>query len=264
LTWYAYDPDIVARNTLVSLLWLEGKPDSAIAAAEDNATRALAPGADNAEPAFLADAGCALAIMLGDHDGAARYLALLEASIRRGAPPGYRLWTEIARAALAADQGDIAPGLALLDDDGAELAAVSPRSTPTLVELAERLGAAGALDPARRLLNRLLRRVEGNGELWMLSEVQRVRAELCEDDGEALSLLDFALDTARRQGAKAWELRAATSLAARFPRAGVEVLSRLLDSFTEGEGTRDLRLAKRVLDASQSDRGKLVGLVRAS
>jgi hypothetical protein len=249
LKWYDYDPEIVARNTLVSLLWLEGKPESAIAVARDNETWALAPGADNAAPAFLADAACGLAIMVGDYETADRYLTLLEGSIRRGAPQGYGVWAEIARAALAAGRGDVAPGLALLDlvlgPDAAH-----PRSTPILAELAERLGAAGAVGPARRLADRLLRRVEHNAEHWILSEVQRIRAQLCDDDGEARSLLEFALETARTQGAKAWELRAATSLARRWPGTAMEVLAPLVDSFTEGHGTRDLQAAKQVLDLS--------------
>ena len=249
LKWYAYDPDIMARITLVSLLWLEGKPDSAIAVAKDNASRALAPGADNAKPAFLADAACAIAIMVGDYDAADRYLALLDESVLRGAPPGFRLWAEIARAALAANRGDVARGLALMDA-GFEPDGVHPRSIPILAELAERLGAAGAVEPARRLADWLLRRVEGSAEYWIISEVQRIRAQLRDNDGEARSLLEFALDTARRQGAKAWELRAATSLARRWPGTARAVLAPVVDSFTEGDWTRDLRAARQVLDAS--------------
>jgi hypothetical protein len=260
LKWFAYDPDIMARNTLVSLLWLEGKPASAIAAAQENAARALAPGADNAKPAFLADAACALAIMAGDYDAADRYLARLEDYVRRGGLQGYRLWVEIARAALAARRGDIGPGLALLDSD---FNAVHPRSAPILAELAEQLGAAGAVEPARRLADWLLRRVETNAEYWILSEVQRIRAQLCDDEGEARSLLELALDTARAQGARAWELRAATSLARRWPNTAHAELAPLLDSFTEGHGTRDLKAARQVLDAVQGARANVVGIVQA-
>ena len=249
LKWYAYDPDIMARNTLVSLLWLEGKPDSAIAVAQDNATLALANGNDNAAPAFLADAACGMAIMIGDHEAAERCLTLLDVSIRGGAFPGYRYWAAAARAALAANRGDVAPGLVLLDEDF-EANTAHPRYTYVLAELAERLGAAGAIEPARRLADRLLRRVEERAEYWILSEVQRIRAQLCDDDGEARSLLQFALDTARAQGARAWELRAATSLARRWPSAAREVLAPVVDSFTEGHGTRDLRVARQVLGAS--------------
>lgn len=248
LRWYDYDPDIVARNTLVSLLWLDGKPDSAVAVAQDNAPRALAPGSENAAPAFLADAVCAPAIMSGDYSAADRHLAQLEESVRRGAPPGYRHWIELAKAVLAAVRGDIAPGLALLDAELA-LKTLHPRFMPMLTEIGERLGAAGGIEPARRLADGLLWRVEDNGELWILSEVKRIRAQLCEDDAEARALLEFALHTARNQGARAWELRAATSLAQRWPDSAKSVLAPLLDSFTEGRGTRDLVAAREVLRA---------------
>lgn len=248
LKWYAYDPDILARNTLVSLLWLDGKPDSALAVAQENATRALARGNENSAPAFLADAGCSLSMNLGDHEAAGRYLDLLDASIRRGALPGYRPWAELARAVLAARQGDVARGLALLDG-GFPAEAVHPRYAPLLARLAEGLGDAGVVAPARRLADALLRRVEDAAELWMLSEVQRIRAQLCEDDVEARSLLDAALETARKQGAKAWELRAATSLARRWPGTAGKVLAPLVESFTEGHGTRDLQAARQVLAA---------------
>ncbi len=252
LKWYAYDPDIMARITLVSLLWVgEGKPDSAIAVAKDNATpRSRARALTTPSLRFLADAACALAMMVGDYEAADQYLTLLD-RIRppRGPPPGFRLWAETARAALAANRGDVARGLALLEA-GFESDGVHPRSIPILAELAERLGAAGAVEPARRLADWLLRRVEDSAEFWIVSEVQRIRAQLCDDDGEARSLLDFALDTARAQGARAWELRAATSLARRWPRTAREVLAPLVDTFTEGHGTRDLKAARQVVDAS--------------
>ena len=248
LKWYDYDPDITARNTLVTLLWLEGKPESAMAVARENSTRALAPGADNAAPAFLADAAFGPAFIVGDFDAADRYLTLLDALIRRGAPPNYRSWVGIARAGLAANRGDVARALALLEENF-DPAIVHPRWLSILVELAEQFGAAGEVERARRLADWLLARVEGTGEHWVVSEVQRVRAQLSDDDDQARLLLELALGTARRQGAKAWELRAATSLARRWPRIGRPLLAPLLDSFTEGHGARDLIAARQVLAA---------------
>ena len=249
LKWYDYDPDITARNTLVTLLWLEGKPESAMAVARENAARALAPGADNAAPAFLADAAFGTAFIIGDYDAADRSLTLLDEIIRRGAPPNYRPWAGIARAGLAANRGDVARALVLLDENF-HPAIVNPRWLSILAELAEQFGAAGEVERGRRLADWLLGRVEGSGEYWVLSEVQRVRAQLCDDDDEARALLEFALETARGQGAKAWELRAATSLARRWPQIGRPLLAPLVDSFTEGYGSRDLKAARHVLGAA--------------
>jgi predicted ATPase len=56
----------------------------------------------------------------------------------------------------------------------------------------------------------------------------------------------------RRQGARAWELRAATDLAALFarqarPKSGKALLQPVFDQFVEGLETADLKAAERVL-----------------
>lgn len=62
-----------------------------------------------------------------------------------------------------------------------------------------------------------------------------------------------ALDVARRQSAKLWELLAATSLARLWQRQGRreearELLTPVYDWFTEGFDTRDLKDAKALLE----------------
>jgi len=65
-----------------------------------------------------------------------------------------------------------------------------------------------------------------------------------------------ALDVARRQGALAWELRAATSLARLWGDRGRskearELLARVYNRFTEGFETADLKTAKGLVDDLQ-------------
>ena len=77
----------------------------------------------------------------------------------------------------------------------------------------------------------------------------------CADDAgqtEAESLLREALATARRQGARAIELRAAVSLARLHrdqgkPQQARELLAPVYGWFTEGFDTRDLKEAKALL-----------------
>jgi len=62
-----------------------------------------------------------------------------------------------------------------------------------------------------------------------------------------------ALDSARRQGALSWELRAATSLARLWygqnrPTEALALLQPVYDRFTEGFDTADLKAAKALLD----------------
>jgi predicted ATPase len=64
----------------------------------------------------------------------------------------------------------------------------------------------------------------------------------------------LAVETAKRQGAKFWELRAATSLARLWSSEGKryearDLLGAIYGSFTEGYGTMDLSEAKALLDS---------------
>ena len=247
--WHEYDPYRGKPNSLVPLLWMEGKPDSAIAIALENAARALRAGNDNATPAVLADGACLMAVLVGDDCAAESYLELIDASLRRGGPPGFASWTAIVRALLAARRGDAGPGLAFLST-GFDIHTAHPRRVNLLAELAEHLGYAGAAKPAVELADTLLERIKRSGELWILGEVQRVRAQLCADEREARSLLELALETNRRQGAVASELRAATSLAQRWPDAGRQRLAAILEGYTEGHWTRYVVAAKDALKAA--------------
>jgi predicted ATPase len=91
------------------------------------------------------------------------------------------------------------------------------------------------------------------------SELLRIRGELLlrqepPDESEADAVFRRAIDVARAQQAKSWELRAATSLArllasqARGEEARA-VLAPVYAWFTEGFDTGDLRDAKALLDS---------------
>jgi predicted ATPase len=100
--------------------------------------------------------------------------------------------------------------------------------------------------------------VERTGERWFEAELYRLRGEvlrrLCDDqpaDAEASLLQSWEI--ARAQQAKAWELRAATSLARLWRDRGKraearELLAPIYGWFTEGFETPDLKEAKALLD----------------
>ena len=73
------------------------------------------------------------------------------------------------------------------------------------------------------------------------------------DAAQAEACFQQALDVARRQQAKSWELRAATSLSRLWQRQGKraearELLAPIYDWFTEGFDTADLQDAKALLE----------------
>jgi predicted ATPase/DNA-binding winged helix-turn-helix (wHTH) protein len=245
---HGFDPDVVASIILVSLLWLNGMPDTAAAVAQDALDRSAVTGNVSTRAMILAEACGALALCVGDLTAADRHAADLEDCVALGAPRTYRTWTQVLRATAAARRGDAAPGrsfaMAKLPPEAGHA-----RYTALLLELALSLAAAGAEDVARDLADRLLQRVETAGERWMWSEVQRVRGELTTDPAAAVALFESALAVADAQGARTLSLRAATSLARRRPSAAADVLLPLLSSFTEGAQSRDQVEARGVLAA---------------
>jgi hypothetical protein len=233
-------------NTLQCFLWLSGMPDVATAVAQDNLERATAHAGFAREVAVLTDSCAPLALLVGDLAGAERYADMIDDCVAHGIWFAYGTWARALRATIAAHRGDAGPGRLFLAG-GLPTECGHPRFASVLTELALRLGGAGAEDVAEDLADRLLQRIEATGERWIWAEVQRVRGELTRDAAEAEALFEAALAQARQQGARAWELRAATSLARRRRSAAEGVLGPLLASFTEGGGTQDHVEARAVL-----------------
>jgi predicted ATPase len=108
----------------------------------------------------------------------------------------------------------------------------------------------------------LLHRADTGTAGWSTAEVLRARADalLAEDcplKAEAAeAVLIRALNVAKHQGALAWELRSATSLAQLWQRQGRhqqahELLAPIYNRFTEGFATPDLSKVRRLLDELQ-------------
>jgi len=95
-------------------------------------------------------------------------------------------------------------------------------------------------------------------ERWWEAEAHRVAGEIAlrsaePDAARAQTYFESALETARTQQAKSWELRAAMSLARLWRDQGKvsearELLAPVYGWFTEGFDTRDLKEAKALLD----------------
>jgi tetratricopeptide (TPR) repeat protein len=126
--------------------------------------------------------------------------------------------------------------------------------------LAEALLKDGRYDDGLRAIDDAFAASEKTLERCDVAELHRVRGELLtrvDKVGEAEQSFRAALDVAREQGVRAFELRAATGLARLLRDAGRvaearELLSRTYSLLTEGHGTRDLATAREVLSSLES------------
>jgi len=124
--------------------------------------------------------------------------------------------------------------------------------------LAEAVALQGDLATALQLIDECIEQIERPAcqeRIW-LAEVLRLKGWMLMRQGrdaEAETQLRAAVDCARQQGAKSWELRSATTLAALLARRGQrdaarEVLSPIYRWFTEGADTKDLIDARVLLE----------------
>jgi predicted ATPase len=113
-------------------------------------------------------------------------------------------------------------------------------------------------DEALNALDEALARVDRLEERWFEADLHRLKGEALlglapERGAEAEARYQQALTVARDQGARLWELRAATSLARLWRDQGKraqarDLLAPVYDWFTEGFDTADLKNAKALLD----------------
>ena len=128
----------------------------------------------------------------------------------------------------------------------------------SLVLLARVHAACGRIAEAQSAISQALDSVNKTNQRWDEAEILRSAGEIARqgpssDAAKAETYLDRALEVARQQQAKSWELRASISLARLWREQGKvqqarELLAPVYGWFTEGFDTRDLKEAKALLD----------------
>ena len=237
-------------------LWELGFPQKAL----DTAYKVMAYADELAHPFSQAEAlDFAAAVHLFRREtSAARRLA--EASIELCTRQGFPVWLALAlviRGRCLTKQGETDEGLAEMRkgiDLWASTGALVTRPY-YLAQLAEGLMSCGRLAEARDVLSEALGIVDRTGERYFEAELTRLQGELYlaeEQDEDAENRFRRAVDIARRQGTLSLELRGAMSLSRLALRRGNgaefrEKLAGVVDQFTEGLDTKDLRDAKELI-----------------
>jgi predicted ATPase len=158
---------------------------------------------------------------------------------------------------------DAAQGIQCLEEGLVAFNGLGLRSNLTLAIclLAETYFTGGQYESAMDQVNRAITTSAEIGDRWCLPLIYMTHARLLQQTypnaDAAESSLRMALQTARQQEAKSWELRAAMSMARLWrdqskPQQGRELLAPVYGWFTEGFDTRDLKEAKALLESLSS------------
>jgi len=256
---YGQDIGVSALVVLSLALWHRGYPDQSARAADRALAYSRELGHAHTLAYTLAVAGQA-AVLARDVATACAYgndcVALTsEHGLFHWAPYGriFQGWAD-------AQQGEATKGIPRIRDGLAAFEATGARVTTPLflTLLGEALALAGKIEESFAALDDALAKAAASGVRGWDAEIHRLRGELTArlpypDPTKVEDSFRTALAIAREQGARGYELRAATSLARLWRKQGRcgearDLLAPLYNWFTEGFDTPDLIDANRLLD----------------
>ncbi|MFJ7792395.1 ATP-binding protein [Pseudomonas sp. NPDC096950] len=242
-----YDQSVAALTILARILWLQGYPEQAWRTARQALDIAMQINHGTSICYTLALSGCLIAQYNGDLATARELVRLLLEQAQKHSVLLFYNWARQYARVIDGVEGPAQPSVGLVKE--------------IMVTLD-----GGFADEG------LLARAESGAAGWSAAEIFRVRGEalVAEENLQDVGCLDGrlreqarshrgeavllkALGVAREQGALAWELRSATSLARRWQGQGqaqkaYELLAPIYGRFTEGFATPDLIKVRRLLD----------------
>ncbi|ROM52430.1 transcriptional regulator [Pseudomonas canadensis] len=226
-----YDQSVASLTVLARILWLQGFPEQAWRTANQALELAQQINHGTSICYTLALAGVVIARYNGDEDTAQTLQALLLEHAHKHSVQLFKTWAGHYAGILG--HKDL-QGLGLIED------------------ILVTLGSHALDEPG-------FERARAGDAGWCTPEILRIRAESTTDARAAEALLLEALGLAHQQGALAWELRCATSLARLWQAQGRvqparDLLSSVYTRFTEGFATQDLVRVRGLLDELQDKR----------
>jgi predicted ATPase/DNA-binding winged helix-turn-helix (wHTH) protein len=256
--YLVYDRHYRAGAPLARNLWLQGHPTQAV----ERAHMAITFAERLDHPASLAVVSAwtsSIFLWTGDLRRAEEHIDLCISNAETQSLGPLVAIGQCRKGELGILRGDAKDGVEILRASLEKLHAVRYEllTTEFNVSLVRGLCAIGQFSEGLALIEETMRRVETGGDAIYMPEVLRVKAGVVlampePRIGDAEKCLMQALESSHRQGALAWELRAATDLAALRVRQGRsegarEVLQPVYERFAEGFDTADLMAANRLL-----------------
>jgi tetratricopeptide (TPR) repeat protein len=256
---FGYDHRIGGLAGLAGALWLRGFADRAVRVAR----QAIEEASQFNNPLTLCIAltyTVTVFFWMGDWQVAEESITKLIAETRRYSLGPYHALGLALQGELMFHHGDYRGSIALLSRS-LEILATEQHLTMVpqfLTALAQGLSATGQFDPALATIERAIAQRDRSGALFDMPEMLRIKAQILmlaprPEPTLAQACLRRSLELARVQSALSWELRTAVALARMQPDSHArETLRAVYARFVEGFETPDLRIARSLLEDTQS------------
>jgi predicted ATPase len=251
------DPAVYSRAYAAWVQHYRGYPDQALAAVRDCMQVARMQSHPRALAMATIYAG-QLHLLRREPDAALDCFRTSTSLAGEHGLPFYQVFAEILAGCAAIQHGDGARGVeAIKRGIGTWQSLGSTLGVPWFLgELAEGLRSIGRCDEALDVVSDALHRTQGSGEREFAAELYRIEGMLALTQSrfvDAENSFRRAIEIARTQGARIWELRASRSLAGLLAKQGNREEARttvadVYSWFTEGFDTADLKEAKTLLD----------------
>jgi class 3 adenylate cyclase/predicted ATPase len=253
------DAGVNCQGFAARMLWHLGYPEQGLAQSQEAVTLAQ----QSADSYSLSAALHAAAVFHHCRRDVRATQERAAATIRLATEQGFPHWmamSVIMQGWALAQQGQVKEGMAQMTQglQAYQATGAAIRRPHFLALLAEAHRITGQPETGLTILTEALALVDTTGERWYEPELYRLKGELLlqqnsDNHTEAASCFQQALAIARRQQAKSWELRAATSLSRLWQQqdkrdAARQLLAPIYGWFTEGFDTADLQEAKALLD----------------
>jgi tetratricopeptide (TPR) repeat protein len=238
------------------VLWLLGFPDKALDYSQMALSLAEASQHPFSQCFVRLHAGLRFHLFRGEHAQASRHLASLTSLAAAERFPYFEIvamihggWLLVEKGQVQSGIAQIRKGLIALERMGTEMD--KPYHLGLLADACRRVG---QVQEGLQLVTQGLSVVERTGEHFYEAELYRLRGDLlaqsgARDEGEVTACYERAVEVARSQRAKSWELRATVRLCRQWQEQGrrKEAQQRLAEIyrwFTEGFETPDLKEAE--------------------